>query len=88
MCVHQVFDNASKELGFFVDERLMNILQEMPDEESARLIKIDKILSCLGLTTDDDIKLFVTFFLDEKDKDTATAAIDQVRVETITEKII
>ena len=66
-----VFDNVSKELGFFVDERLMKILQEMPDEATARLIKIDKILGCLGLTSDEDIRRFVTFFIDETGKEDA-----------------
>ena len=71
----QIFDSVSQELAFFVDERLMKILKEMPDQDMARLIKIDKILGCLGLTSDEEIRKFVTFFIQKEsgeDKSLAT----------------
>ena len=44
----------------------MTIVREMSDQSTARLIKVDKILGCLGLDSDEDIARFISFFIQKQ----------------------
>ncbi|XP_075251405.1 uncharacterized protein LOC142343903 isoform X2 [Convolutriloba macropyga] len=79
--IQEIFNSVSQELAFFVDERLMRILRDMPDQDMVRLITVDKILGCLGLTSDEDIRRFITFFAQRE-----TATLDELSREQIDER--